>query len=317
MHWIRGAVAEKSDAVCRLITVVAQALQATFVNKGNDPAFPAKVLPPGTIAKLDQPDADVKQISQPFPTFGGRGKEQPTAFYTRISERLRHKERAIALWDYEHLVLEAFPQIYKVKCLNHTQYDPDNTGSGIYRELAPGHVTIVTIPHLHFRSLRDPLKPSTSLGLQDEISAYLSRRVSCFAALHVRNPQFEEVKVSCKVRFHPGHDESLFIRKMQESIIRFLSPWAFTDEGNPTFGGKVYKAVLINFVEDLPYVDYVTDFFLFHSFKDTNGNDQVEEEDEVTASKAISILVSAGTHDITVLKPVEGNALGEICLSVP
>ncbi len=317
MHWIRGAVAKKSDAVCRLITVAAQALQATFVDKGNDPAFPAKVLPPGTITKLDQPDADVKQISQPFPTFGGRGKEQPTAFYTRISERLRHKDRAIALWDYEHLVLEAFPQIYKVKCLNHTQYDPDDTGSGIYRELAPGHVTIVTIPNLHFPSLRDPLKPYTSLGLLDEISDYLSKRVTCFAALHVRNPQFEEVNVSCKVRFYPGFDENFYAKKMQEAITRFLSPWAFTEDGSPTFGGKVHKAVLINFVEDLPYVDYVTDFLLFHSFKDINGNDQVEEADEVTASKAISILVSASTHDISVLKPVEENAPGEICPSLP
>jgi hypothetical protein len=317
MHWIRGAVAQKSDAVCRLIMVAGQALQATFVDKGNDPAFPAKVLPPGTITKLDQPDADVKQISQPFPTFGGRGREQPNAFYTRISERLRHKDRAIALWDYERLVLEAFPQIYKVKCLNHTQYDPDNTGSGIYRELAPGNVTIVTIPNLHFPSLRDPLKPYTSLGLLDEISAYLSRRVTCFAALHVRNPQFEEVKVSCKVRFHPGVNESLFTRKMQESITRFLSPWAFTEDSSPTFGGKVYKAVLINFVEDLPYVDYVTDFVLFHSYKDINGDDRGEAADEVTASKAVSILVSASTHDITVLKPVEENAPGEICLSLP
>lgn len=317
MHWIRGAVAKKSDAVCRLIAVAAQALQATFVDKGNDPAFPAKVLPLGTISKLDQPDADVKQISQPFPTFGGRGKEQPTAFSTRISERLRHKDRAIALWDYEHLVLEAFPQIYKVKCLNHTQYDPDDTGSGIYRELAPGHVTIVTIPNLHFPSLRDPLKPYTSLGLLDEISAYLSRRATCFAALHVRNPQFEEVKVSCKVRFFPGFDETFFTGKMQEAITRFLSPWAFTEDGSPTFGGKVYKAVLINFVEDLPYVDYVTDFLLSHGFNDINGNNRTEEADEVTASKAISILVSAVTHDITVLKPVEENVPGEICVSLP
>ncbi len=319
MHWIRGAVAEKSDAVCRLITVAAQALQATFVDKGNDPAFQATVLPPETITKLDLPDAEVKQISQPFPTFAGRGKELPSAFYTRISERLRHKDRTITLWDCEHLVLEAFPQIYKVKCLNHTQYDPDHTGSGIYRELAPGHVTIVTLPKLYFPSLRDPLKPYTSLGLLDEISTYLSRRVPCFAALHVRNPQFEEVKVSCRARFYPGYDESLFTRKMQESITRFLSPWAFTEGGSPTFGGKVYKAVLINFVEDLPYVDYVTDFLLFHSFKDINGNDQVEEADEVTVSKAISILISAGSHDhdITVLKPVEENASGEICLSLP
>lgn len=320
MHWLRGGVEKKSDAVCRLITVAAQALEVTFVDKGNDPAFPAKVLAPGTITKLDQPDADVKQISQPFPTFGGRGKEQPSAFYTRISERLRHKDRAIALWDYEHLVLEAFPQIYKVKCLNHTRYDPNNTGSGIYRELAPGHVTIVTIPNVHFPSLRDPLKPYTSQGLLDEIRDYLSRRLPCFAVLHVRNPQFEEVRVSCAVRFYPGFDEGLFTRKLKESITRFLSPWAFTEKGSPTFGGKVYKAALINFVEDLPYVDYVTDFHLYHSFKDINGNDQEEDADEVSASKAISILVSAtaSTHYIAPpLKPVEENALGEICTSVP
>ena len=105
MHWIRAAVASASAAVCRLLLIGSQALAATFTDQGNDPAFSARVLRPGTISKLDQPDAAVKKISQPFPTFGGRGQEAPTAFYTRVSERLRHKDRAIALWDYERLSL--------------------------------------------------------------------------------------------------------------------------------------------------------------------------------------------------------------------
>ena len=163
MHWIRAAVETKSDAVCRLISVSAQALEATLIDKDNDPAFAAKVLEPGTIAKLLQPSAKVKKIIQPYPTFAGRGAELPRAFYTRVSERLRHKDRAIAPWDYERLILEAFPGIYKVKCLNHTRFEKTE-GGGIYNELAPGHVTIVTIPSLQHQNLRDPCDPTQVWG---------------------------------------------------------------------------------------------------------------------------------------------------------
>jgi len=313
MHWFRGAVAGKSDSVCRLIMVAAQALSATFADLGNDPAFPAKVLPPGTVAKLDQPDAEVKSITQPFPTFGGRGQEAPADFYTRVAERLRHKDRAIALWDYEHLVLEAFPEVYRVKCLNHTQYDPDATGAGIYREIAPGHVTVVTIPDQQFHNLRDPLRPYTSLGLLEQIDAFLRERLNCFVQLHVKNPQFEEVKVSCKVIFAQGYDESFYLKQLQQALIRFLSPWAFPGGGSPTFGGKIYKAVLINFVENLPYVNCVTDFRLFHSYFDADGNPGTEEADEVTGSKGVSILVSARQHDLQAINPAEQPTTGEIC----
>jgi len=313
MHWIRGAVAANSASVCRLIMVAAQALQATFADRDNDPAFPARTLPPGTIAKLDQPDAAVKRISQPFAGFGGRGEEAPKAFYTRISERLRHKDRAIAQWDYERLVLEAFPQIYRAKCLNHTHYEPDPTGAGIYREVAPGHVTIVAIPNLQFQNLRDPLRPCTSLGLLEEIASFLRRRLSCFVNLHVKNPQFEEVRVACKVRFHKGIDQGFHREKLKEAITRFLSPWAFPGGGSPSFGGSIHKSVLINFVEELSYVDCVTDFQLFHTFDDFNGNQRTEEADEVAGSKAVSILVSARKHLVDALNPAEEDAPAEEC----
>jgi hypothetical protein len=313
LHWIRGAVATESDAVCRLRMVAAQALEATFSDRGNDPAFPAKVLPPGTISKMNEPDAAVKSIAQPFPTFGGRGRELPATFYTRISERLRHKDRAIALWDYERLVLEAFPQIYKTKCLDHVQYEPSESGAGIYRELAPGHVTVVTLPDQQFQNLRDPLRPYTSLGLLEQIGAFLRRRISCFATLHVRNPEFEEVRARFRVRFHPGFDETLYLNRLQEAITWFLSPWAFPGGGSPSFGGRIYKSVLINFVEEQPYVDYLTDFLLFHQYIDDAGVLRTVEKDEVAGSKAVSILVSARKHDIETLNPAEVAAPGEKC----
>jgi hypothetical protein len=305
--------------------VAAQAMEAVFADRGNSASFSAAPLPAGTITKLAQPDSAVKSLAQPFPSFGGRGAEQSQAFFTRISERLRHKNRAIDLWDYERLILEAFPQIYKVKCLNHTCYEPgqatvegcdgttDACSGGIYRELAPGHVTIVTIPSLQKQNLRDPLKPFTSLGLLEEIKAFLEERRSCFAQLHVKNPQFEEVRVRFSLRLHDGFDETFYPNLLKQAITRFLSPLAFAGGGMPSFGGTIYKSVLINFVEEQPYVDYVTDFQLFH---DVCGKPGTLDLDQAAGSRAVSILVSvpATRHEIALIKPAQDAPLGETCL---
>ena len=77
MHWIRLAVASKSDAVCRLSPSPPRRCRATYVMRGNGSTSHTAQLPPGTITKLDPPDAAVKGIDQPFPTFGGRPVETP------------------------------------------------------------------------------------------------------------------------------------------------------------------------------------------------------------------------------------------------
>ena len=319
MYWLRASVHEASDAVCRLKLVAAQALEAVFADQGNAPDFSAQPLPPGTVAQLATPDAAVKGIAQPYPSFGGRGAERMPDFYRRISERLRHKDRAIDLWDYERLVLEAFPSIYKVKCLNHTQYEPaESQGSGpcsggVYRELAPGHVTLVALPNLRGQVQRDPLKPYTSLGVLSDIQAYLAQRCSGFVQLHVKNPQFEEVRVSFTLKLRDGYDEAYYTTQLQQAITRFLSPWAFDGTGSPSFGGKIYKSALIHFVETQPCVDYVTDFRLFQDLPcQPPGSADL---DEAIGSRAVSILVSApaSKHQITVIKPAPDPALAESC----
>ncbi len=306
-YWLRAAVTEKSEAVCKLLAVSAQSLQVTFENQNNAPDFLAKTLTAETINKLKQPDAAIKKVSQPFASFCGRAAEQDSTFYTRVSERLRHKDRTITLWDYEHLILEAFPQIYRVKCLNHTQYVPDETGQGTYDELTPGHITIVTIPNQQYHNLHNPLRPYTSLGVLAEIEAFLQKKLSCFVKLHVKNPLFEEVKVRFNVKFYEGFDETFYQKTLDTAITRFLSPWAFSDGSNPSFGGKVYLSTLINFVEEQAYVDYVTDF----TFIKSDGG--LLHTTEIEGSKAISILVSASHHNINAINLAQEDGAGETC----
>ena len=321
LHWVRAVVGSASGAVCRLVALEAQALRATYAPQpANDPAFPATPLPPGTITKLDRPDPALKKVAQPFPGSGGRGAESSTAFATRVSERLRHKDRGIALWDYERLVLEAFPSIYRVRCLNHTRYEPNEAGTGIYRELAAGHVTVVTIPVQQPGDRRDPLRPLTSLGLLSRIESFLRARLPCFVTLHVRNPQFEEVHVDFRVRLRDGRDETFTVNRLRQAITRFLSPWAFAGGGSPTFTGRFEKSVLIDFLEEDPDVDYVTDFRLFHHhLARGSGGDLVEvvspDAEEVTGSRAVSILVSvpAAEHVVTVLHGSDDDVAAENC----
>ena len=70
--------------------------------------------------------------------------------------------------------------------------------------------------------------------------------------------------------------------------------------------------MLINFVEDQPYVDYVTDFQLF---RDIAGVPGTVDLDEVEGSRAVSILVSApaSKHEIAIIKPAQDAQLGGIC----
>lgn len=311
-HWLRARVAKRPDAVCRIITVSAQAARATFKDQQNAADFLATQLPAGTIAKLLVPDAAVKKTEQPYPTFGGRPKEATEKFYTRVSERLRHKNRAVTTWDYEHLILEAFPHIYKVKCLNHTHFEPDdNGGSHVYNELAAGHVTIVTVPNLRNHNAIDPLRPYTSLGDLDLIKKFVEKYVSCFVKLHVHNPVFETVRVDFRVKFFPGTDEAFHRELLQNELVRFLSPWAFEEGKDLSFGGKIYKSSLIDFVEEQPYVDYVTDFQLFHQ----KNNLESPDREEVEASTAISILVSAAAekHTVTPIPETETAVQAEVC----
>ncbi|MCI5119760.1 MAG: hypothetical protein D3908_00910, partial [Candidatus Electrothrix sp. AUS4] len=301
-HWIRAVVKSAPDAVCRLRMVAAQALKVQFVDKENDPNFSAKTLPKESISKLARPSAAIKKITQPFPSYGGRGKEDSKAFYTRVSERLRHKDRAITLWDYERLVLEAFPEVHKVKCLNHTRpktnQDSDKQN---YNEMAPGHVTVVVIADEEHHSLPDPLRPNVSLGLLEKIKQFLKERCPSLSELYVVNPTFEEVHAEFRVKFHNGFDQTYYKNMLQESLIRFLSPWAFPGGGSPSFGGKIYRSALINFVEEQHYVDYVTCFSL-------NGNN---DQPEIKGESAGSILVSAppSGHNIHVITAAEEESL--------
>ncbi len=297
LHWIKVAAHPHTDAVCKMILIQAQAAKAQLVQDETNAIEFRQLLPANTISKLVVSNGAIKKIEQPFDSFDGRLRETDDHFYVRVSERLRHKQRAITIWDYEHIILEKFQKIFKVKCLNHSGFYTKND-EDIFCENYPGHVAIVTIPNLYHNTNINPLRPYTSVGLLKQIENYLKTIISPFVKLHVKNPQFEEIQLDFNVKFYDNLSESFYLQLLNTEIEQFLCPWAFNNTIEITFGGKIYKSALLNFVEERPYVDFVTCFKMNHIItRDEYGTNAILDVEEATASTARSMLVSYYNED--------------------
>lgn len=282
--WLRASTPADPWAACDVIGVFANALEVQFIDQGNDPQRLKSPLPAAHISKLKAPLHAVKSIAQPFASFGGALVESNVALARRASERLRHRNRVVTPWDIERLVLQAFPSVYRAKCIPHA-----NESSW----LAAGHFMLVVVPDLRHMNAVDPLQPRVDLDTLTRIREHLMARVGPQTHVHVRNPGYRAVQVDFKVRLRTSNGLGFnFLQPQIDLALRqALSPWAF--EGGTTlgFGDRVLRSALLDFVEDLPDVDFVTDFHLSLA----GSRDDVAE---IVPDAPDVILVSAARHRI-------------------
>ena len=173
LHWIKASIPKNSGSVSETIGILPQAIQVIFTDDdANDKLRLSGPLCPGSISKLEEADASVKSVSQPYDSFGGLVPEIEQQFYVRVSETLRHKGRAIQAFDYERLVLQAFPQLFKVKCINHSfalnahEYKNDFPYAG-------GYVLLAVIPDLNKLKAGNSFEPKLPVSIIEDIDAYI------------------------------------------------------------------------------------------------------------------------------------------------
>ncbi len=289
-HWLKAQLPAgiKFDSVCKLVDILAQADIAAFTNNDNELSHLETSLKAGTISKMVNKQAAIKSVTQPFNSFGGKPAETDLHFYIRVSERLRHKNRAVNIWDYERLVLEKFSSVYKVKCLNHTSTD---------FELAPGFVRIIPIPDLRNKNIYDIYQPRLSSNTLTEIKDYLDGLHGFHVDCKAENPDYEEVQFDFKVKFYEGYDPKTYVKILNDDLKKYLSPWAFNGFAELRFGGALYKSHVIAFIEERIYVDFITDFKMY------NLELGVKDNDAIVADNSRAILTSAKEHLITAIQP--------------
>jgi hypothetical protein len=192
----------------------------------------------------------------------------------------------VTRWDYERVVLEAFPGVHRVKCIPHAR-----EGSW----MAPGHVLLVVVPDLRNQNAVNPLQPRVDADTLDQILTHVQARAGMQVRVAVKNPSYQKVRLDFQVRFRAGYDFNHYRVQLEEALVQALSPWAFADGPEIGFGGAVYRSVLLDLVEELPYVDYVTEFRMF-----SWTGEKIDRTDRDVARPATpdAILVSDAEHSI-------------------
>jgi hypothetical protein len=302
--WIRAAAQSNIAAVPDMLDIRAGSICAIYRNQNNDPNHLVKPLAADTIKELAERDPAIKEVIQPYTSFNGKRREEGLEFYNRVSERLKHKNRALTLDDYERMILAQFPQVYKVKCV--PQDECTRVGAELLAPEAKGEVVVIVILKNSNAKPFFPLKPKTPANILEEIKRHIQSYMPPLVTVSIRNPRFEEIRYRLAVKFKEGSDRGFYINQLNEDIKRFLSPWAYEKEAAISFGSSVYSSAVINYIENRDYVDYVANFSLIQQIiRHENYIETIPlfltEDNAATAKYPDSILVSAESHIIDVI----------------
>ncbi|TAI81182.1 hypothetical protein [Pectobacterium versatile] len=143
--------------------------------------------------------------------------ESDQQFRMRVSESLRHKGKALTPWDYEHLILENFPEVGSVHCFPTRTYYSQTQ--------APGRVLIIVTPTNTTcdHSLCLPKQLDSSYLLK--IRRFLLSVSRSHVQIEVRNPGYEKIQIRCKVTLKEGVSHGPALRRLEYAIKSQLCPW--------------------------------------------------------------------------------------------
>lgn len=301
LFWLRVSASGSLEKFCSVYSVYTQALRVTRQRAADRQDEPAIILPAATIKRTRKIIPGLGKITQAIDSVGGRCAETRPQLRLRVAERLRHKQRAVTAADYESLILQQFPDIYKVKCFANMATDrgPDDC-------VRPGHVLIVALPHLPTGDRnRTPLLNG---NLVHEVGDFVSRLASPSATISVENPVYEQIQIRCTVRLKKGLSGGYYINRLNDDISEFLSPWSGRGY-RVHFGWCVRQHDVESFILGQDYVDSVTGFSMLriaptgedtYSLSDTAAEQDAASGVQITPRYPWSIAVPIRMHAIDI-----------------
>ncbi len=277
LYWLRLSTDDGFDSFARLrgvrtqglsvrrvmsteVRVPPAALKADAAPAAPVAPVPPEPLPPGRITKPLHTLPGVAAITQIGGSVGLGAAEDERAMYTRAGERLQHKNRASVAWDMERLLLDQFPDVFKVRCLN-----ADHLGG------VPGEVVVVVVPTVP-RNRPDTLldAPRFNALRLDEMARALKRLASPFVRIKVRNAAYERIQLRCQLTLTRGTHEGATMQRVTQRLNEALSPWHDGVYG-PRFDWVIRAEELEAVLRSVPGITAVTQLSLLSVASDDRG----------------------------------------------
>lgn len=237
--------------------------------------------PAGALTRLVGALPRISGVTNLTPMSGGTDRMSPSQLERLGNKRLRHRNRALGVSDFEEMVAEAFPQALHVKCF---------AGRGPSGTDAPGQVTLVV-------ECREPEGGQAAADLCDRVYRYLEPRCSCTltaaGGLHVIPSTVVTVNTRITVEMadldRAAVTQQELVRRLEELINRDWRRW---DIGDQVRVDQVWQAV-----RDTPNVRRAEQV-LVEGVYDENGLSRslpLEEDRAVPYAT-----VRSGSHIITI-----------------
>jgi hypothetical protein len=307
LYWIRVSRKGEAQHYPKIKGIYINAVQATCISDNHDVL--GRNLEPGSIKTLVTKNPNVKKVNQPGASFSGSSEETKEAFYGRISERLRHKSRAVSFWDYERLILEKYDTVKVVKCTNlNKKFHPTS-----------GKVKVVVLNSNWTNDERYYFKNSTLQNMRD----YLKKHASPFIDIKVVNPTVEYLLVNCEVSFKDKNSAgSYFLKQLNEDIINFLSPVSCISNGMGGIGGRITPRMITVFIGNLSYIKRVKNVLVEHIIRKKTKSKSYsfsfgtfKDDEEISATMPWSILSPVPKHRLVILAGKQRDKMKNIGIS--
>jgi hypothetical protein len=236
-----------------------------------------------SITKFITPVPGIKNVLQPVSSFGGLPEQTEAAFRRSVAVRLRHKRRAVSPKDIENILLDQFPQLFKVTAIPARCSTPASAGL----------VRVIVTPWTS-RLADHGYEPQASSELMLEAWSLLQSIGMPSARYEISNPVFSVVLVTCNVVFSEAGKNEELINRLNADICNFLSPWIMDNPLKKDASVMVSSGAVYAFIRSRHYVGSVLDFRC-----SITGNDQ--KDLAIVAKDPEVLLVPSPCHAINVV----------------
>jgi len=296
--WIKAEYDDRTELNSRVKHIFTQA-----VSVRSETILPKRLFTEKKAVKITPiGNRQIENISAPIYLETDDSTENDMDFYTRISERLRHKNRGRTNWDIERIILEKFNRIEKVRVYGRNNYP---------NELVQGCTTqIVVVPKNISTNTTIAHGNKFDIDTLQEIKNYIKNYVSPFVKIEVCNPVFEELKVRCRIQFTDDLKSPILKTQLNQDLITFLSPESGESDSDSLFEKSFTKTEIYKFIKARPYVKKIKKFSVIQLINVNKKHRIIDTEDNKDSSNdtrwrlrtisAYAILTSAPLHHIEI-----------------
>ncbi|KVQ00509.1 hypothetical protein WJ95_28415 [Burkholderia ubonensis] len=249
--WLTGLVTNGMTATLCAVASLESAVVATR-------------LPAGTVRQLVVDRSGVSRVQQPWASWGGRPPESAGTFFTRVAQRLSHRNRALTWRDLVMLLKTAFPDVFDVM----------TPSEGILTTVpALTEQKLIAIPLVSAKDNDDALRPLFNAAKLETMSRALQELASLWQNIRVENPRYRDVRLVYQVAFCEGVNPAWADRELREALTTRYMPWSTGTAASVSLANRVDYYEVIATLQQQPYVDHVVSLTLDSVENSVQGND--------------------------------------------